>query len=213
MQQRPQSRGGDDTAIYHGHQEETKQADLTAYFRRIDESLRKTLPRGTAPLVFAGVDYLYPLYRQVNGYPALCEQSVAGNPDDLTPQSLHERAWAIVQPIFEARERSALTSLAERQSEGTATDNLATLLIAARDGLVETLIFPQQSSLYGRFAPKSGQVEVYPQGGNGEHDLIDQAVLLTLQASGEVLVVDRDEWPPETPAAALLRAPRSTIAT
>lgn len=210
MQRKPASRGGDDTAVYHGHQEEKKETDLQAYFRKIDVGVTDALRGETAPLIFAGVEYLFPLYAGVNSYAGLCEQAVTGNPDDLSAEELHRRAWGIVQPLFEARQHQALSEFMQRSSQGTATDDVATVLTAARDGLVETLIIPRRAELRGRFDAETGQVEF--EEGEDSDDLFDRAVLFTLKTSGEVLSVDQDAMPNDASAVALLRAPHSAVA-
>lgn len=211
MQRKPASRGGDDMAVYHGHQEETKQIDLKAYLRKIDAGVTEALRGENAPLVFAGVEYLYPIYSEVNNYDGLCEKSLHGNPDDLSAQQLHAEAWEIVQPIFEARILQAISEFMQRQPQGTATNDLATVLTAARDGLIDRLIVPQNAKLIGRFDVRSGQVNLTES--ENTEDLLDKAVLLTMRTSGQVLAVDRELMPDDSWALALLRAPQSAIAS
>src|SRR5690606_27658182 len=115
MQARPQSRGGDDTAMYHGHEEETHEADLAAYFRKIDAGVTEALEGERAPLVFAGVEYLFPIYERVNAYRGLCEQAVRGNPDEASAAQLHDRAWEIVEPMFREREEAALQAFSQHK--------------------------------------------------------------------------------------------------
>lgn len=209
MQARPQSRGGDDTAMYHGHQEETAEADLAAYFRKIDAGVTEALEGERAPLVFAGVEYLFPIYARVNSYPGLCEQAARGNPDAATADQLHRRAWDIVEPMFRQREEAALQSFSQRQAQQRGTDDIATVLAAARNGLLETLIIPLGANLSGRYDEQSGQVELTSD--TEAEDLYDRAVLWTLQSSGEVLAVDADRLPGQSQVLALLRAPLSSV--
>ena len=211
MQSKPQSRGGDDTAMYHGHYEDTTEEDLKAYFRKIDAAVGIAFRGERAPLVFAGVDYLFPIYRSVNTYPALCEKSVAGNPDDAPPAELHRKAWEIVRPLFETRERGLLDEFPLRASTGKATDDIATLLQAARDGGVETLIVAKGATLWGRFSPSCG-LDLLDERESDAEDLLDHAARWTFQTSGDVLAVDSELMPGDSKAVALLRAPLSTIA-
>ncbi|MFQ5350285.1 MAG: hypothetical protein ACE5EG_07580, partial [Thermoanaerobaculia bacterium] len=51
-------------------------------------------------LAASGVDYLLPIYREVNSQPHVLEQGVAGNPDSLSAERLHNQAWAVVEPHF-----------------------------------------------------------------------------------------------------------------
>ncbi|MCA9111871.1 MAG: hypothetical protein KDA52_18100, partial [Planctomycetaceae bacterium] len=211
MQRKPASRGGDDTAIYHGHQEETKDSDLTAYFRKIDAGVTDALRGEHAPLIFAGVEYLYPIYSSVNNYPSLCEQAITGNPDDLQADDLHQAAWKIVHPLLQAQLHDVISDFMQRRSQGTATDDFSTVLTAARDGLVEALIIPQGIIQPGHFDGESGQIDLATTTDENAEDLIDKAVLLTLRSSGEVLAIEQELMPVEATALALLRAPQNAI--
>jgi len=84
-------------AIFHGHGggEEDKKEMLVAYFRLVDAGMRDLLAQRSAPILLAAVDYLCPIYRQVNSNPELLEDWISGNPDNLTPQQLHEKAVPI----------------------------------------------------------------------------------------------------------------------
>jgi hypothetical protein len=211
MEARPQTRGGDETAMYHGHEQETHEADLAAYFRKIDAGVTAALEGERAPLVFAGVEYLFPIYRQVNRYPGLCEQAVGGSPDEASAAQLHRRAWEVVEPIFRRREEAALESFSQYKAQQRGTDDVATVFAAARSGLVETLMIPLREELPGRYDEPTGEVELTTEGDT--EDLYDRAVLMTLQSSGEVLAVDADRLPEQSRILALLRAPLSTVAS
>jgi len=43
-----------------------------------------------APLVLAGVEYLFPIYQEANTYPDLVEEGITGNPENLKPEELHD---------------------------------------------------------------------------------------------------------------------------
>jgi len=211
MQKKPSSRSGNDTAIYHGHYEDLTKQDLTAYFRNIDEGVTESLQGEKAPLVFAGVDYLYPLYRDVNHYQELCAQAVTGNPDDLSARDLHAKAWRVVSPIFDQRDEIVLSEFAERQSRQTATKDMDTIITAAEHGLVETLIIARDAQSWVQNTETGINTEDASALPSDRYDLLDQAVLNTLKSSGEVIAADSNALPENKLAVATLRAPVSAI--
>ena len=78
---------GKEGVVFHGQGGEVDVAkeELTAYFREIDRAVSDFLQLRTEPLIFAGVDYLFPIYQSVNSYPHLAATASRGNPDLLTP--------------------------------------------------------------------------------------------------------------------------------
>lgn len=67
----PGQREGKSGAIFHGQGGMTVQHKdrLLRFFRQIQASVRRHLTGSGAPLVLAGVEYLLPIYREVNTYP------------------------------------------------------------------------------------------------------------------------------------------------
>jgi len=93
-------KGGHHPAKFHGQGvgiDEAKE-DILRYFQHIDRGLHALLKDETAPLMLAGVEYLFPLYQEANTYPHLLEQGITGNPDKLKAETLREKAWDIVEP-------------------------------------------------------------------------------------------------------------------
>ena len=60
--------GGRRPAVFHGTGETAVKGELARYFRAIDRGLHDHLRDSRAPLILAGVDYLLPIYREVNTY-------------------------------------------------------------------------------------------------------------------------------------------------
>ena len=92
---------GKEGVVFHGQGGEVDVAkqELTAYFREIDRVVSDYLQMRTEPLLFAGVDYLLPIYQAVNSYPHLVPTPIAGNPDLLSASEISARAWPLVEVI------------------------------------------------------------------------------------------------------------------
>ncbi|HVA45128.1 MAG TPA: hypothetical protein VNH11_01970 [Pirellulales bacterium] len=65
-------------SAYHGSADlfEQEKNELLEYFRAIDHALHPLLRGGRVPLVFIGVDYLFPIFRAANSYPHLAEAHI-----------------------------------------------------------------------------------------------------------------------------------------
>ena len=77
-----------------------EKAKIREYFGRIDQGLRDYLKGQSAPLIFAGVDYLFPIYREANTYANLVESSMTGNPESLQARDMPRLAWKLLEPTF-----------------------------------------------------------------------------------------------------------------
>jgi hypothetical protein len=184
-------------AIFHGHGvgiDDVKD-DLLLYFRRIDRGLHDWLRDERAPLVLASVDYLWPLYRKANTYPHLSDGGVAGNPDRLSPRELHDRAWPLVEPLFQEGRRKATVSYERLAGTGRTTDRLEEVIAAADQGRVETLFVAPGQGPWGAFDADSGATAVHEPPLPGDEDLVNRAAVGVLRHGGAVYVVAPDEAP------------------
>jgi len=74
---------------------------LLQYFRIIDKQLHHYLLTKDMPLVLAGVDYLLPIYRQVNNYQALINADLKGNFDHASLSEIQQKVWPLINTIHE----------------------------------------------------------------------------------------------------------------
>jgi hypothetical protein len=195
--------------IFHGHGvgiDDTKE-ELLHYFQKIDRGLHPFLKEEKAPLVLAAVEYLQPIYRQANTYPQLLEQGIEGNPDQLSSRELHDRAWPLVQPLFQAEQQRAVAQY--RQLAGTehTSGDLEAVVAAAYEGRVETLFVALGRQVWGVFDPTTGRVEKHKEASFGDVDLPDFAAAHTLMHERTVYAVEPEQFPSKTDVAAIFCLP------
>ena len=114
---------GKEGAVFHGQgaMSEHQKDDLLAYFRIIDRALHGFLHDKHAPLLFAGVGYLFPIYSQANTYPHLWTEPLAGNPQGLSAVELHRRAVPLLEPHWQRqliKDRGAVSKGGRKQPRG-----------------------------------------------------------------------------------------------
>lgn len=195
-------------AVFHGHGagDEVDKVLLERFLRQVDEGLWEILRDERAPLVLAGVDYLLPMFRRVTRYGHVLEEGVEGNPEELRPEDLHERAWPLVERVFARERQDALAAFLARAGRGEgATDDLREVVLAAHDGRVASLFVAVGDQRWGTFDGERREVVLHERREPGDEDLLDRAAVLTLQASGAVYALPPEEVPGRTGVAAVLR--------
>jgi hypothetical protein len=195
--------------IFHGHGvgiDEPKE-DLLHYFQKIDRGLHAVFHEEQAPLVLAAVDYLQPIYRQANTYAHLLDRGIDGNPDRLSSRELHDRAWPLVKPLFEAAQQRAATQYRQLSGTGRTSGTLEAVVAAAYEGQVETLFVARGRPVWGIFDPGAGRLEQHEKPLAGDVDLVDLAAAHTLTHGRTVYAVEPDQVPSGTMVAALFHLP------
>jgi hypothetical protein len=201
---------GQRPAIFHGHgvaSADDPKDYILRYFHRVDEGLRDLLRDEQAPLVLAGVDYLFPIYREANTYPHLVDEGIEGNPEELRAEELHERAWAIVQPLFLAAQKEAVVRYRQLAGAGSeqASNDLKEVVPTAYHGRVETLFVAVGLQQWGTFDPATNAVQLHREVKPGDEDLLDFAAVHTLLNGGIVYAVGPEKVPGEAALAAVFR--------
>lgn len=198
--------GAQRRAMFHGHGagDETEKTNLLRFFRRVDDGLRDHLDGSATPLVLAGVEHYFPLYREVSKHPALVEAGIAGSPEQLTAQELHDRAWAIMEPRFLKEQEDALGRY--RASHSRTSDAIEEILPAAHHGRVDTLFVTRGHQAWGAYVPgDGGKVLLHDAYEHGDRDLLDIAAAATLKTGGRVFALESGDVPGHAVVAALLR--------
>ena len=196
-------------SMFHGHGAGTDDSkkEVQRFFRAVDAGVREIIGYNRGPVVLAMVDYLRPIYRLVSKLPNLLAEGVSGNPDHRPAQELHELAWRLVAPVFEAGRREAETvyqDMAAGHPERTGTI-LEEVLPAAFGGRVETLFVADDLEAWGQYDARSSVALLHDGRRPGDCDLLDVAAAETLIRHGEIYALHHTEIPGGGPIAAVYR--------
>lgn len=197
---------GTRSAVFHGHDpSDDEKARILRWFHKMDDELNKLLAGEASPLVLAGVEYLFPLYREANSYPHLVEKGIPGNPEELRAEELHAQAWPLVRPIFAESQEKASAKFAQLASAGQTSADLQETLQAAQHGRVEILFVPIGVQVWGRFDQDDQTLQIHEDHVPGDEDLLDLAAVQTMLTGGTVFAVEPHLVPDQAHLAAILR--------
>lgn len=182
-------------AIYHGHHPESDQnADLKRYFQLVDQGVMDVIGDQSAPLLLAGLDYLHPIYHQVNSYGNLLDRGVISNPDRLQPSELHQNAWEIMEKQTSDSRARAIERYLGLGEELTSRE-LEEIVPAAYHARVDTLFVDLEQAVWGSFDPQLDSLSRSSPEDPQSRDLIDLAVIHTLLKGGRILVLREGDSP------------------
>jgi len=144
----------DHRAAYHGQGaiKDDEKVRIREYFKVLDGALDKLVKDKRAPVNFAGVDYLYPMFRDAVDSVHLLDEHVAGNFDEVRSnfKELHAKGRDIMSRLLEEERAKALDRYGHAVSNGKATTDLKEVLAAAHDGKVAAFEAVEQARHVGR---------------------------------------------------------------
>jgi hypothetical protein len=197
-------RGG---TMFHGRSGgvESEKEHIWHYFQILKDSLHPYLGNENIPLVFAGVDYLFPMFRLVDVYRNTLSETIEGNPDTLDSQELLKRARQIVSPYFQKEQRKAIDRYRDLLKGQLTSDRLEKVVPGAIAGKVDTLFVDTERRKWGKYDGGSGLVDVHSEQQNEDEDLLDLAFVQTYLNGGNVYALDSEKMPGTSGAAAIFR--------
>jgi hypothetical protein len=200
------SGSGNRPAMFHGHNIRNDiKNHIMQWFRMIDKQLRGFLSGGQPPMVLAGVDTLFPLYKEVNTYPHLMDEGIPGNPEEMTPEDLHQKAWAIVETVFKEERKAGYARYRQLAGTGQTTTDVTEAVLAAYHGRIDVLFVAVGVEVWGRFDPEKDKVYVHETPDPGDEDLLDLAAIQTIINGSTVYAVLPEEVPDHALLAAVMR--------
>lgn len=199
--------GRGSTPVYHGQGGADEKTDILRFFQAIDRGLQSSLETTYKPMIFVGVDYLFPLYREANSYPTLLDEAIATNPDTVHSHALHQQTWPIAEAYFEQASQQSKAHYRKLAGSDQTSDRLADILNAAHDGQIETLFVASDYQKWGTYDAQSRRFTESDRSEVNNDGLLNLAAIYTLNCGGQVFVMDTADMPTNTMAAAILRYP------
>jgi hypothetical protein len=199
---------GTDKTMFHGHGEgkDDKKDEITKFFRAVNRGVMDYLGNSKAPLIIAAVDYLIPIYLDVNEYKNVYSRHISGNPEEEDPLLLHEKAMELLHDRIEEEKRESIASFERELSFMRASYREGDIIPASINGRVDTLFIQNRSSLWGTYVEKTNSVDIDDAKTPNNVDLLNTAAIETKLKGGSVFLLEKDEMPePRSLANALLR--------
>ncbi len=202
-------RGGSGQTIISGQGggKDTEKTDILSFFHLVADGVQNVLAGQQVPLVFMGVEFLFPLYKEANTYPHLMEKAVDYQPDQLSPEEIRDRAFKLVEPKFQAERKTVSEQYGSLKNNNQATANISVILNAAHNGQIDTLLVASNTQKWGSFDAKARQADFHDERTVNSRDLLDLAASKAMATDAKVYIVDRNEVPEKADAAATLRYP------
>ncbi|MFP4557308.1 MAG: hypothetical protein ACLFNU_10585 [Bacteroidales bacterium] len=184
-------------ALFHGHGggKEEEKSEILKYFRAINEGVMKILQGKNVPLILATVDYLVPLYSEVNDYKHMEQEFISGNPEYEDPILLHEKAREILEEYFNRKRTEKASAFEQALSDAKASYKEEEIVPAAINQQVDTLFIRNREELWGVFDKNTNKIITRDNGKGQNSCLLNMAAVHTILNNGSAYLMDEDKMP------------------
>jgi hypothetical protein len=201
-------RGGTGGANFHGigGGKPDEKEHIAIYLEEVDDTIWKThLNRSTAPLLLAGQDFLIPIYKSVSDYSYIWPEALTGNHHQQNDNELYEEAMQVMQPYFDQSLNKSLEDYGNKSATDLTTSVIADVIPAAYYGQISQLFVKKGSQVWGTFNEQENKLNTVSEPEKGTEDLVDKAIIKTIQNGGDVFILDEEQMPAKSELAAILR--------
>jgi hypothetical protein len=185
--------------------DQIRKEELLEFLHRIVPPVEPLIKRSPAPVIVAADPEVGGHFREIAGWKEIQPGGISENPDILTEDELHRRAYALVEPRLAEARAAAVDRLNALLRAGKATSKPEEIVRAARYARVDTLFLAGDGHLWGWFDEAEDHVVAHGSAADGDIDVLDFAALMTLRQGGSVTLVAREALPPPGLSAAILR--------
>lgn len=193
------------TEEFQSNTKDDAEVETKLYLQKIAKSLHTFLHEQQLPLVFAGVEELYGLYKHLDTSGRLLEDYVKGNPDHMEAEELLKHADPIVKAAADKRNLAFLESYGNVAGTGKTSTDLSDILDSAAAGKVEMLFIAEGAEQWGTFNMESGKKELHEGPETDNEELLGLAANHTIKHKGHVITLPLDKMPEGKQIAAILR--------
>ena len=177
---------------------------LHKFARRVDHALHGVLAGRSAPLVLAADEPLASIYRSVNTYPGLIDETIAGNPNLMTDAQLEDAALPMLDRLYKRALKAAIARFDEFKPRRATTD-VSYAAHAATAGAIDELLIDLDAVIPGLVSEFDGSVAYAASDDAEVYSVVDEIARRALHTGARVLGARRDELPDRAPLAAILR--------
>ena len=177
---------------------------LAKYARKVDAALHAVLNGLTMPMALAATEPLASIFRSLNTYPGLIEESLEGNPDHISDAQLEAIALPILDRLY-SREIDAVKAQYDALKPRRATTDLSHTAHAATIGAVEQLVVDFNAVVPGLVDDTDGSVTYSTTDDAETYSVVDEVARRALLSDARVLAARRQDLPDGAPVMAVLR--------
>jgi len=130
------------SSLYHGTDPGDDKEDirLKQYFRSVDKGLLHFINDEKVPLVIAGVEEYYSVYKEITNYNYLSPHIITGNPEHLSPADFHSQLTSVFAELHEKRLSAFLADYNRNRERNLSIDALPNILENSKKGNIKSLL-------------------------------------------------------------------------
>jgi|SRR5690242_1468404 len=183
-------------SVYYGHgASDDNKTEIKKYLREVVKGIEEFLKDNKAPVVVAGPDDLFLMFREVNKLPHLFERNIPGKPKLMGLSFLHNMALDVLHPYYNKTRNDKTEAFMRLSGTPRASNNIDEIVPAAIHGRIDTLFLLKNQDIFGLYDAEHNKVEYKEDVELAEVSLFNLAAKEAFLHGANVYLMEREEMP------------------
>ena len=193
-------------AMYFGHNanEEDKMVVVESFYREVEKEITALLKKSMNPLILIGLSENLNLYKKINSYKRVVDNSITFNPDEQTDKQLLDKGWEIIKAHFLGDMYSSLENYSE-PSNDKYSNNLAKIVEATVMGKSSTIFIAKGEQKWGFYDKDHHTVQYSSKPNDTDVELLNWLSITGFKTGSKVYMLPKEEMPTHSTVAAEFR--------
>jgi len=190
------SSGGGGGANYHGMGagKPDEKTNIALYFEEVDKTTRQyVLHNENVPLLLAGVEYIFPIYKKVSNYNNLFHEPLIGNYEHENLSTLSQLAREKMNSYFKESGEKAMENYRNQLGHDLSSSNKEEIIKASQYGRVRSLFIRPLQHIWGSYDETKDHLEIHLTRQPNDECLLNRAAVQTWLNGGDVFLLEDDQ--------------------
>ena len=199
--------GGGSSMIHHGSGDKglDEKAHVHHFCQAVARSVEHVLVDSAEPVVLVGTDDIQAAFRDVSRLKHLLPTGIVRSPKMMDNHALHTESAAIVDAFADTGRQTAIAHYKECAGTGLTSQQIDSIIGFATKGQVDVLFDLHGEAVWGTYNEATDKTSVHESPEAGDEELINLALISTIQSGGTVYSVRPEELELTGPVGVILR--------
>ncbi len=187
--------------------EAVRKAEVIEELRRVSSAVEDVLKDEHRPVILIADPAIGGQFRKLTGLRQLAPEGVSLNPNGVS----NEKLAAHARTVYRSPEAAARAEVLDRvnarahSGAGPVATRLNEVVSAAHYGRIDSVLVADRGAVWGHFDEATDALTIHNQPHPEDDELLNEIVSETLRKGGRAFLAPRQDLPPQSPAAAMLR--------
>lgn len=195
-------------SVFHGHggRKEEAEIDLEKFFRQADSIVYENISKlSKLPMILLSPSIYHSLFMEISNNVYLEKKPISGTFESLNQVQIKKHIESHIRELFNIKINKLIEQYNQLRSNEKSSDQLIEIVSAAVDGRIEVILIQENKIIPGKIDLITKKIKSKDLAHPEVDDILDDLAQITLEKSGQVFILKKEDMPTDSGVAAIYR--------